>query len=148
MKLKTIVFTIIYLVISTNSAFAERRYNRHYNKYYRGHGHSYSGHRYNHVRHNYYGPSRYYNLHYKHDNYAGYLLGGLIVGTVIGTTLSNTYNNESLHINRGNVNSISNSINTDIKPSFILQPDGSCYVIDHVTNGRLVLAPVSSGNCQ
>jgi len=141
MKLRTIVLGIIFTAMSINTTFADRRYNRHYSNHYPSHRYYSNSHRRSHFRHYNHGPRRYYN-HY-HGDYAAFALGGLIVGGILGTAINNSYN-ESRHP------AYTNPVptNSAIKQSFILQPDGSCYVISHVNNGRLVLSPVASANCQ
>jgi len=150
MKLGTSVLTIIFLVMNINSAFADRRHNHYqYNNHYRNHGHSYNAHRHNRFRHYNHWPRRHYSHYHTHGHYAAYALGGLVIGGILGTIINNNYSNESQHSNYNvKLHTTPSQVNIPIKSSFILQPDGSCYVIDHVSNGSLILSPVSSGNCQ
>ena len=138
MKLRAAVLIIVFAIMSINLAVADRRYNRHYNNHYRGHGHHYNNY---HRGHGYYsyGPRR-YDGHYYGD-YAAYALGGLIIGGILGATLTNSYN-------RGPVYVYPNSASSAVQPSYVLQPNGICYVVSYVNNGNLVLSPVSPGNCQ
>ena len=147
MKLGAVVLIIVFAVMSINHAVADRRYNRHYNNHYRGHGHHYNKHR----GHGYYsyGPRRYYGHYDSHGDYVAYALGGLIVGGILGATLTSSYNNETRYSNyREPVYVNPNPASNAVQPSYVLQPNGICYVVSQVSNGNLVLSPVSPGNCQ
>ena len=143
MKFGTAALIIVLSVTSINYAVADRRhghkYNRgqgHYKNHYRGHGH-YS-----------YGPRRYYGYYDRGGDYWAYALGGLVVGGVLGATIANSYNEPrySTYSERVYVNP--NPASNAVQPSYVLQPNGICYVVSQVNNGNLVLSPVSPGNCQ
>ncbi|MCK5122344.1 MAG: hypothetical protein KAQ91_10185 [Methylococcales bacterium] len=157
MKSGIIVLSIIFVAMNFNSALADSKRGRSYKTPYRGHGQSYNnpyrGHGQSYNKHNRgyghypYGPSKYYGDYY--GDYALYALGGLIIGGIIGSTLSNTYNDrsrystysEQVYVNPYPVNSAT-------KPTYTMQPNGICYVVNYVNNGNLVLSPVPSGNCR
>ena len=149
MKFGTAALIIILSVTSINYAVADRRhghnYNRghgHYKNYYRGHG------RYSYGPHRYYGPRRYYGHYDRHGDYWAYALGGLVVGGVLGATLANSYNEPRYYNYREPVYVNPNPASNAVQPSYVLQPNGICYVVNTVNNGNLVLSPVSPGNCQ
>ena len=136
-----------------NYAFAGGRHGHHYNKPYRGHGHyknNYRGHgHYSYGPRRYYGSRRHYGYYDRDGGYWAYALGGLVVGGVLGATLANSYNNESRYSNYSvPVYVYPNPASNAVQPSYVLQPDGICYVVNSVSNGNLVLSPVSPGNCQ
>ena len=153
MKHGLVALVIIFTVMSINSAVAGGRHGNRYNSHSRGHGNYYNYHR-GHGRHSYgprryYGSRRAYGYYDSHGDYWAYALGGLVVGGVLGAAVANSYNNQPQYYNYGgpvyvNPNPASNAVH----PTYVLQPDGICYVVNAVNNGNLVLSPVSPGNCQ
>lgn len=136
MKVQVVFLSIIFVFMSINPAVAGRRHGHHNSHHYGGHGHHNSHYSYGHYDHH---DSHGYNL--------AYGLGGLIVGGIIGATLTNAYNNQPRDYRPSNyVNPY--PVNNAIKPSYMLQPNGACYLISHVSNGNMVLSPASSRNCQ
>ena len=147
MKPGTIVLSVLIIIMSVSPSIAGRRHGHHHNSHYYGYRHHYNHRRYG---HNYYSRRGHYNHYgYGHGHYANYALGGLIVGGILGATISHSINNEPRYSDsREPVYVTQNPVNNANKPTYIIQPDGSCYVISHISNGSLVLAPASSGNCQ
>ena len=143
---------IVFTVMSINSAIADGRRGNRYNKHSRGHGHyKYRGHggRYAYGPRRYYGSRRGYGYYDRNGDYWAYALGGLVVGGVLGATIANSYNNQPRYYNYGGpVYVTPNPASNAVHPTYVLQPDGICYVVSQVNNGNLVLSPVSPGNCQ
>ncbi len=144
MKFKVCALSSIFLFMSINSAIASGWHGHHYNSHHHGHHDShyyrYESHHYDHYNDHDYG--------HHNDHNAAYAIGGLIVGGILGATLNNSYNNGP----RNNDYRRSNytapyTVNNVIRPSYMLQPNGECYLISHVSNGNMVLSPASPRNC-
>lgn len=167
MKFQLITVSMVLSIVGLSSAVEaggrHRYYNNHYQKYERhnykydyGHRHRYKKNHYrrhdSHYDHYSYGHRRKHYNYNNHGHNVAYALGGLIVGGVIGATIANTFNSHnysSTYRQPVPVNSyLGNTTAAFSSSSYILQPDGSCYVIDHVSNGKLVLSPVLTNNCQ
>ena len=150
MKIGTIALFFVFSIMSNNYAVADGRHGHHYNNHYRGHGYYKNNYR----DHGYYlyGPRRYYVPRRYYDYYdrgGDYWVGGLVVGRDLGAILANTYNNEPRYSNYNErVYVYPNPANNVVQPSYVLQPNGICYVVNAANNGNLVLSPVSPGNCQ
>lgn len=152
MKFGAIVLSVILTIMSITPALASGGHGRghHYNKHHHGDRHSYSRHGHGYSNHYSYRPHRRHYSHYdSHGAYAAYALGGLVVGGILGATLNNSYNsgarysnyNEPVYANR-------QVVNQGVQPSYMMQPDGTCYLVSHVSNGNLVLSPAAQGNCR
>ena len=151
MKFGAVVLIIVLSITSINYAVADRRhghnYNRghgHYKNYYRGRGH---GH-YSYGPRRNYGSRGYYGYYDRGGDYWAYALGGLVVGGVLGATLANSYNEPRYSTYSERVYVYPNPASNAVQPSYVLQPNGICYVVNAGNNGNLVLSPVSPGNCQ
>jgi hypothetical protein len=82
-------------------------------------------------------------------DYWAYAPGGLVVSRVLGATLANSFNNEPRYSNYNERVYVSPKLANNVaQPSYVLQPNGICYVVNAANNGNLILTPVSPGNCQ
>lgn len=152
MKYGTIAVIIIFTIMNINYAIAGGRHGRHdqgisHNNHYDKHG------RYNHD--DSYDPhfsrqNDHYDKYSRHKkNDVAYLIGGLIVGSIIGAVVSSQNNNRTSHLSYNRPNYVtSHQQKTSIRPSYLKQADGNCYVINNVINGNMVLSAVSINNCQ
>jgi hypothetical protein len=136
MKFSTFLLTIVFTMMSISPATA-------------GHRHHYDSHDYynhNHGYHNEYNHGRRRN----HNNNAAYAIGGLIVGGIIATVLTNNLNsgNRRSSYNQPAYTNNARPANYSSSKNYMLQPDGSCYIVSHVVNGSLVLNPTAYRNCQ
>lgn len=93
-------------------------------RYYRGHG----------------GP--YYGGHGGHgSHYPEVLLGGLIVGGIIGSQINNPYSRRPVYVNAYPVPVATGT-------SFLLKPNGDCFLISNSSSGNQILSSVPASNCQ
>lgn len=152
MKYGTTAVIIIFTIMNINYAIAGGRHSRH--NHGTGSNSHYNKHRnYNHndsYNQHFSRKNDYYDKHSRHrKNDVAYLIGGLIVGGIIGAVVSSQNNNRVSHSSYNRPNYINpHQQNTSIKPSYLKQADGNCYVINNVVNGNMVLSAVSLNNCQ
>ena len=146
MKAGTVILSIIFTIMNITPVLASGRHGNHYNKHNHRNRHYYGDHGHRNYNRYSYGRHRYYD---DHNDYAAYALGGLVVGGILGAAINNSYNAGAGNSNYNQpVYSHPRSVNNGVQPSYVIQPDGICYLVSHVNNGSLVLSPVASTNCR
>lgn len=115
-----IIMIVVFTLIISTTAMAGGRY-------YRGHGGPYYG-----------------GGHGGHGNhYPEVLLGGLIVGGIIGSQINNPYSRRPVYVNAYPVPAPVAS-----GTSFLLKPNGDCFLISNSSSGNQILSSVPASNCQ
>ena len=158
-KLKAAILIVIFTLININYTIADNRRhggggNRSGGNYKHGGGGYYNRGNYHRGRYNNYGPRRRYGGRryggYIRGGYRGwggwygdnaaYAIGGFLIGATVGSLITN-------EINRSNYDPGYSSNPYSTPTQYVMQPDGRCYMVSYINNGKMVLSPVYSGNC-